>query len=113
MNYSEREVLLQIKRQYSKDELLKSVCDMLNRERELNRRMAVQVMAMGSELNVLRSVVKELKDEYDTYTQDLRNQIARHRTAKNEYKRQMIEWRNKYHSKLNENENQGRGGHRD
>lgn len=111
MNYDEREVLLQIKRQYSKDELLQSVCDMLNRERELSRRMAVQVMAMGSEISSLRSKFNELVDEYDTYTQDLRNQIARHRNKKNYYKRQMIEWRNKYHSKLNENENQGRGGH--
>jgi pheromone shutdown protein TraB len=94
--YIDREILLQVKRNWSNNEILTH----LSNE---NAYLEFKVGELKSELDELKDKYENKIKEYrkDDYIKSLLKEIARQREKKNEYKNQMIDWRNKYYSEKN------------
>jgi predicted RNase H-like nuclease (RuvC/YqgF family) len=98
-SFIDREVLLQVKRVYSKDEILA----------DLHR----QLKDYGVQVGILQSEIAELKDEneklrklgalnrQEEYTKNILNQLKGERERKNKFKRNSELWMTKYHQLLN------------
>jgi hypothetical protein len=99
--FTEREVLLQVKRIYSKDEIIT----------ELNRQLKESNFKVG----VLESQVAELEDEikilkkpnvinkHDEYLKTILKQFDDLKIRNRENKRKRQEWMGKYYQVLNQN----------
>ena len=99
--FTEREVLLQVKRIYSKDEIIA----------ELNR----QLKESNFKIGVLESQVAELEDEikilkkpnvinkHDEYLKTILKQFDDLKIRNRENKRKRQEWMGKYYQLLNQN----------
>lgn len=99
--YTDREVLLQIKRNYSKDEVVA----------DLHR----QLKEYGVQVGILQSEIEELKFEneklrslgklnrQEEYTKNLLIQLKGERDRKNKFKRNAELWMTKYYQLLNFN----------
>jgi hypothetical protein len=99
--FTEREVLLQVKRIYSKDEIIA----------ELNRQLKESNFKVG----VLESQVAELEDEikilkkpnvinkHDEYLKTILKQFDDLKIRNRENKRKRQEWMGKYYQVLNQN----------
>jgi len=95
-DYINRESLLQIKRNWSENEVI----SLLMKE---NKSLKFRIGELISELDELKDTQKNKINEYkkDDYVKSLLDEINRHREKKNNYEKQMIEWRNKYYSLKN------------
>lgn len=91
-DYINRETLLQIKRNWSENEVI----SLLMKE---NKSLKFRIGELISELDELKDTQKNKINEYkkDDYVKSLLDEINRHREKKNNYEKQMIEWRNKYY----------------
>jgi chromosome segregation ATPase len=105
-DFIERETLLQVKRNWSDHEIIKQLI-------EKNKTLEFRIGELKSEMEEIKSqnneLIKELseykkknkkkKSEYrkEDYVKELLNRISYLREKKNEYKKMVIVWRNKYY----------------
>jgi chromosome segregation ATPase len=107
-DFIERETLLQVKRNWSEHEIIKQLM-------EQNKTLEFRIGELKSEIEEVRfqnnELIKELneykktnkhkkqKAEYrkEDYIKELLNRISYLRDKKNEYKKMVTEWRNKYY----------------
>jgi hypothetical protein len=88
---ADSDILLPIRRAFSKDEAVSHVMD-------VNRQLMQEIGVLKSEIEELKYLMSlKSKTERDQYISGLLAQTESMRRTKNEYKRQMIEWRNKYY----------------
>jgi pheromone shutdown protein TraB len=94
--YIDREILLQVKRNWSDSEIITHLTNE-------NKSLEFKVGELKSELDELKDKYENKIKEYrkDDYIKSLLKEIARQREKKNEYKKQMIDWRNKYYGEKN------------
>jgi oligoribonuclease (3'-5' exoribonuclease) len=86
-----RDVLLPIHRAFSKDEAVSHLMD-------VNRQLMQENGILKSEIDELKHLLSmKSKTERDQYISGLLAQIESMRRTKNEYKRQLIEWMNRYY----------------
>lgn len=102
-DYQDREVLLQIKRNFTSNETIKHLMNE-------NKRLQLEIGVLKSEVQELNHVLsetirKKTKVERDEYINSILGQLDSQRTKKNEYKKQMTEWRDKYYSEKNKTQN--------
>ncbi len=88
---ADSDILLPIRRAFSKDEAVSHVMD-------VNRQLMLEIGVLKSEIDELKHLLSlKSKTERDQYISGLLAQIESMRRSKNEYKRQLIEWRNRYY----------------
>ena len=102
-DYQDREVLLQIKRNFTSNETTKHSMNEI-------KRLQLELGVLKSEVQELNHVLsetirKKTKVERDEYINSILGQLESQRTKKNEYKKQMTEWRDKYYGEKNKTQN--------
>lgn len=99
--FTEREVLLQVKRVYSKDEIINE----LNRQlKEANFKIGVlesQVAELEDELKILKK--PNIVNKHDEYLKTILKQFDDLKIRNRENKRKRQEWMGKYYQVLNQN----------
>ena len=104
-DYIDREVLLQIKRIYSKDEI---IADLHRQLKESNFKIGVlesQVAELEDELKILKK--PNIINKHDEYLKKILKQFDDLKIRNRENKRKRQEWMGKYYQVLNQRNNCG------
>jgi len=99
--FTEREVLLQVKRIYSKDEI---IADLHRQLKESNFKVGVlesQVAELEDEIKILKK--PNVINKHDEYLKTILKQFDDLKIRNRENKRKRQEWMGKYYQVLNQN----------